>query len=91
MNLPDSTVILPGHGAGSSCGKNIGTGNSCTLFNQKLKNWGLVETDKEKFVEIASNISQAPINFFKNAWKNKVGFENYTEHFKKSYVELSYS
>jgi glyoxylase-like metal-dependent hydrolase (beta-lactamase superfamily II) len=31
MTLPDDCIVYPGHGAGSACGKKIGTGSSCTI------------------------------------------------------------
>jgi glyoxylase-like metal-dependent hydrolase (beta-lactamase superfamily II) len=31
MKYSDEVVIYPGHGAGSSCGKSIGAGKSCTI------------------------------------------------------------
>lgn len=31
MPLPNDVIIFPGHGAGSSCGKNISSGYSCTM------------------------------------------------------------
>lgn len=35
MKLNDDVIVFPGHGAGSSCGKAIGTGKSCTIGIQK--------------------------------------------------------
>lgn len=31
MPLPDECTIYPGHGAGSGCGKAIGSGSSCSV------------------------------------------------------------
>ena len=31
MPLPDDVIVYPGHGAGSSCGKKISDGFSCTV------------------------------------------------------------
>jgi hydroxyacylglutathione hydrolase len=41
MPLPDETIVFPGHGAGSACGKNIGSGTFCTLGKQKANNYAL--------------------------------------------------
>lgn len=35
MPLPDQTIVFPGHGAGSPCGKNIAAGNISTIALQK--------------------------------------------------------
>lgn len=31
MKYPDECLVFPGHGAGSACGKSIGSGNYCTI------------------------------------------------------------
>jgi len=31
MKLPDGCIIYPGHGAGSACGKSIGSGVRCSM------------------------------------------------------------
>jgi len=42
-----SIRLYPTHGSGSSCGKNIGEGNFCTLENQLTKNYALkIENEK---------------------------------------------
>ena len=35
MVLPDDVVVYPAHGAGSSCGKNIGSETSSTIVSKK--------------------------------------------------------
>jgi len=37
--LNDNLRILPGHGAGSACGKSIGKGDSCSMKVQKENNY----------------------------------------------------
>lgn len=41
LPLPDDIIVFPGHGAGSSCGKNISQGYSCTIGQQKKANYAL--------------------------------------------------
>ena len=41
MTLPNDTIVFPGHGSGSSCGKAIGDGNLCTIGKQKANNYAL--------------------------------------------------
>ena len=48
--LPDYLQIWPGHGAGSACGKALGAMPQSTLGYEKLFNWGLAESDEERFV-----------------------------------------
>lgn len=45
-SLDENIRIYPGHGAGSSCGKNIGKGDFCTLSKQKTSNYALVLENK---------------------------------------------
>ena len=35
MTLPDETIVYPGHGAGSACGKNMSKETVGTLGDQK--------------------------------------------------------
>jgi glyoxylase-like metal-dependent hydrolase (beta-lactamase superfamily II) len=42
----DDIRVYPAHGAGSACGKAIGTGNFCTLGEQKKNNSGFTQSEK---------------------------------------------
>ncbi len=48
--LPDYLQLWPGHGAGSACGKALGSMPSSTLGYEKLFNWGLIESREDGFV-----------------------------------------
>ena len=41
MPLADHAIVFPGHGAGSACGKNIGSETSSTIGEQKQSNYAL--------------------------------------------------
>lgn len=41
MTLPPDVNIYPAHGAGSSCGKNIQSGFTCTVGKQSQSNYAL--------------------------------------------------
>jgi hydroxyacylglutathione hydrolase len=49
--LPDYLQIWPGHGAGSACGKELGSMPQSTLGYEGLFNWALLETNENRFVE----------------------------------------
>lgn len=51
MNLDDDVVIFPAHGAGSLCGKNVGSENSSTMGEQKKTNWCLQPQSEDEFVK----------------------------------------
>ncbi|MEY2580482.1 MAG: hydroxyacylglutathione hydrolase [Ilumatobacteraceae bacterium] len=50
LTLPDSTRIFPGHGAGSSCGKQLSSETSSTLGEQRRTNYALRLTSEDAFV-----------------------------------------
>ena len=62
--LPDYLQIWPGHGAGSACGKALGAMPQSTLGYEKLFNWGLAETDEERFVEAVLEGQPEPPAYF---------------------------
>ncbi len=48
--LPDSVIVYPAHGPGSSCGKNLGPNTSSTIGEQKRDNYALLAEDKAAFI-----------------------------------------
>ena len=48
--LPDSTRVYPGHGAGSSCGKQLSSETSSTLGEQRRTNYALRPMSEDAFV-----------------------------------------
>ena len=48
--LPDYLQIWPGHGAGSACGKALGSLTSTTLGYERRTNWAFQMSDETKFV-----------------------------------------
>ena len=62
--LPDYLQLWPGHGAGSACGKALGAMPQSTLGYERLFNWGLAESNEEKFVrEVLSGQPDPPAYF----------------------------
>jgi hydroxyacylglutathione hydrolase len=61
--MNDSLMIYPGHGAGSLCGKSIGSMRSTTLGYEKSTNPALTPRDKEEFIKYATaNLPEQPGN-----------------------------
>jgi hydroxyacylglutathione hydrolase len=54
LQLEDSLLVYPGHGAGSLCGKSIGAMRSTTLGYERKFNPALAWRDKSEFVEFAT-------------------------------------
>ena len=79
MGFADETIIYPGHGAGSSCGKNMSDETVGTLGDQKETNYALrANMTKEEFVqEVTTGILPPPQYFPKNAQLNKLGYESF--------------
>src|SRR5699024_8378996 len=47
--LPDSLIVWPGHGAGSACGKSLGSVPISTVGYEKQVNWALQINDEQDF------------------------------------------
>ena len=91
MTLPDSVTVYPGHGAGSSCGKNMSTETVGSLGEQKQTNYALrADMTKEEFIkEVTDGILRPPQYFPKNAVMNKMGYDSFDEVFAKGNRVLS--
>lgn len=90
MTLPDDVIVYPGHGAGSSCGKNLSSETWSTLGEQKKNNYALKAEPKEAFIkELTTGILPPPQYFAKNAAMNKNGYENIDEVIGKGNKGLS--
>jgi len=73
MTLPDETVVYPGHGAGSSCGKNLSSDTSSTIGVQKKLNHALRPMTKAEFVRlVTADLPPPPAYFAYDAGLNAV-------------------
>ena len=54
LTLPDDTVVYPGHGAGSMCGKQIGEETVSTIGVQRRYNYALQPMSRDEFVAIVT-------------------------------------
>lgn len=64
LKLPDSTLVYPAHGAGSSCGKQLSTETVSTIGEQRRTNYALAPMVIDDFVEIVTEGQNvAPLYF----------------------------
>ncbi len=88
--LGDDVIVYPAHGAGSSCGKNIGKETFSTIGNQKKMNYALQPMDKEMFIQqVTDGLTAAPNYFALDATLNKEGYSSIDEVLVKNTKALS--
>ena len=88
--LPDDVTVYPGHGAGSACGKNIGTQSFSTIGEQKQSNYAMLIEDRIEFiVAVTSDLPVIPRYFFKDAAVNINGASSFDEVLRKNINPLS--
>jgi len=61
---PDHLQLWPGHGAGSACGKSLGSMPQSTLGYEKLFNWAFGEITEEEFAARVLEDQPAPPRYF---------------------------
>lgn len=91
MTLADEVIVYPGHGAGSSCGKNMSKETVGTIGDQKATNYALRSNmTKEEFVaEVTDGLSAPPAYFPENVRMNKMGYESLDKVMEKGLRPLS--
>ncbi len=63
LSLPDGVMVLPGHGAGSLCGKAIGSVLTSTIGFERHNNPALQITDRNDYITFAvSDLPEQPGN-----------------------------
>ncbi len=73
-DLPDFLQLWPGHGAGSACGKALGSLPQSTLGYERVANWGLTTTDENAFVrEVLAGQPDPPPYFAEMKRMNRDG------------------
>jgi glyoxylase-like metal-dependent hydrolase (beta-lactamase superfamily II)/rhodanese-related sulfurtransferase len=81
MTLPDDTLVLPAHGAGSACGKNLSAETVSTIGVQRATNYAVADMSREKFVEVVTEGQpSAPEYFVFNAMLNRADRSLLNEH-----------
>ena len=78
MTLSDDVIVYPGHGAGSSCGKNMSKETVGTIGEQKQINYALRSdmTIEEFVAEVTDGLQAPPAYFPENVRLNKTGYES---------------
>jgi rhodanese-related sulfurtransferase/glyoxylase-like metal-dependent hydrolase (beta-lactamase superfamily II) len=72
LRLPDSVLVMPAHGAGSSCGKNLSSELISTIGEQRVSNPSVQPMTEDAFVAmITSGQPAAPAYFTSDAAMNK--------------------
>ena len=88
--LADDVIIYPAHGAGSSCGKNLGKETFSTIGEQKQYNYALQAATKEEFITAVTTGIAAPPQYFPvNARINKEGYDSINNVLAKGLIPLS--
>lgn len=90
MGLDDEVIVYPAHGAGSSCGKNLGEETFSTIGEQKKTNYALQPQTKDEFIKAVTEGLTAPPQYFPiNAMINKEGYASLDAVLEKGMQALS--
>ncbi|MBM3416411.1 MAG: MBL fold metallo-hydrolase [Bacteroidetes bacterium] len=88
--LADDVIVYPAHGAGSSCGKNLGKETFSTIGEQKKYNYALQAATKNEFIRaVTIGIADPPQYFPINAKINKEGYDSLEEVLEKGMKALT--
>ena len=72
LTLPADTLLYPGHGAGSACGKNLGVETVSTIGAQHAQNYALQPMSRQEFVRrVVADQPEAPAYFGYDADLNR--------------------
>ena len=91
MTLNDDVIIYPGHGEGSSCGKDLSSETIGNLGDQKKTNYALRENmTKDEFIrEVLDGLLDPPKYFPDNVTLNKEGYDESDEIINRSFNSLT--
>ncbi len=90
LPLADDIIVYPAHGAGSSCGKNLGPNTFSTIAEEKQSNYALQPQTKEAFIKaVTEGLNEAPKYFAVNAEINMKGYDSLDSVKEKGLTPLS--
>lgn len=91
MTLPDEVIVYPGHGAGSSCGKNMSKETVGSIGHEKATNYALRSNmTKQEFIqEVTDGILPPPVYFSENVRLNQQGYAIVNKNIEKANIALS--
>ncbi len=64
LTLPDQVTVMPAHGAGSSCGKNLSTELTSTIGEQRRTNPSVQPMAEDRFVALVTDGQPAAPSYF---------------------------
>ena len=64
LTLPDDVIVMPAHGAGSSCGKNLSTELTSTIGEQRASNLSVQPMTEDAFVALVTDGQPAAPSYF---------------------------
>jgi hydroxyacylglutathione hydrolase len=74
LKLPDDTEIFPAHGAGSLCGRQMGSERSSTIGKQRRTNYALLARSEEEFIHLLTDsLPPRPEYFGRDVELNRAG------------------
>jgi hydroxyacylglutathione hydrolase len=80
LNLPDSVLVYPAHGAGSLCGRQMSAERSSTIGKERTSNYALRPCDRDTFVQLlTAELPERPAYFALHVEINRAGAPPLTE------------
>jgi hydroxyacylglutathione hydrolase len=74
LKLPDDTEIFPAHGAGSLCGRQMGSERSSTIGKQRRTNYALLARTQDEFIHLLTDsLPPRPEYFGRDVELNRAG------------------
>ena len=74
LKLPDDTEIFPAHGAGSLCGRQMGSERSSTVGKQRRTNYALLARNQDEFIHLLTDsLPPRPEYFGRDVELNRQG------------------